>query len=81
MDIVMPVKQVINTLNPPAKEYIKQILNPYVAAQSKYGKKDCQVLYRYLIAGQIRWKVIATCDDMRDANRIARALNRDSENK
>lgn len=76
MDIVMPVQSVINRMNPPAKEYIAQIPNPYVAAQSKYGKKDWQVLYRYMIGNSIRWKIIATCDDSNDARRIARAMNK-----
>lgn len=76
MEIVMPVQSVINTLNPPAKRYIEQIPNPYVAAQSKYGKKDWQVLYRYMIAKQIYWKVIATCENATDARRIAHAMNK-----
>lgn len=59
----------------------KPIKNPYVAIYSKIGRRSWDVLFRYLIADKIKFKMICSCTEASTAKKIARLMNKDYHEK
>lgn len=55
----------------------KKIKNPYVVSYSKYSN-GWVVMFRYLIADKIKFKVVCTASDEGMARKIAKLLNNET---